>query len=85
MGAHFRPRQRRAGAAGKRRAEWADECKARPTLISVASAGLLTTTTLSPEQQELAQLIDTESVRLRELLQVPLVPSEDKVGVWAPV
>ena len=60
--------QRRSGAATKGCAEFAAEFRERLTVICAASAGLLQTKTLSPEQRELAELIETESVRLRELL-----------------
>jgi len=62
-----RASQRGSGAAAKRYTEL-EEFKSPLTVICAASAGLLHTRTLSPEQRELAELIETESVRLRELL-----------------
>ncbi len=75
-----RVRQRRSGAAAKRCAELAEELKSPLTVICTASACLLQTRTLSPEQRELAESIETASVRLRELLHALLDASRVKNG-----
>ncbi len=60
--------RRRSGKAAKPYAELAEQFKTPLTLICTASAGLLMTKALSPEQRELAELIEKESARLRDLL-----------------
>jgi hypothetical protein len=80
MGARFRPRQRRPGAPAKRSTQLADGCKTPLTVIRAASSGLLETKTLTPEQRELAELIETESVRLCALLHGLVDTPRRKVG-----
>jgi signal transduction histidine kinase len=73
-----RVRQRRPGAAAKRYAELAEDFKSPLTVICTAGAGLLQTQGLSPEQRELAESIETASVRLRELLHAMVDTSRVK-------
>ncbi len=68
METSFCANRRRPKTEAKRYAELAEEFKSPLTVICAASAGLLETKMLSPEQRELAELIETESSRLRELL-----------------
>jgi hypothetical protein len=67
MGTRFRARPRRSRAAAERYAELTEEIQRRLTVICAASTGLLETMPLSTEQRELAESIETESARLRDI------------------
>jgi hypothetical protein len=66
--------------AAKPCAQSLNEFKGRLTMICIASAGLLGTKTLSPDQREFAELIEAQSVQLRELLQGWLDPPQMKAA-----
>jgi signal transduction histidine kinase len=80
-----RARPHGSRSAAKQYAELAEEFKSPLTVICTASAGLLQTKTLSPEQRELAELVEIESVRLRELLHVLLDTSRVKTRRTGPI